>query len=173
MDDILICTKIIEENIKCTKRILERLQENDLYLKPEKCLFWRTEVEYLGMVISENKLKMDPVKVAGIADWPTPKTIKDVRSFLGFGNYYQRFIHAYGNLTKPLNDLLKKNVIFEWNQKRQEISDITGITNARHDETIRSRIRRIKICIRCCITTTRYQWRLASLCLSVQILQRN
>src|SRR5277367_6027360 len=113
MDDILICTKTIEENIKCTKQILQRLRENDLYLKPEKCLFWRTEVEYLGMVISENKLKMDPVKVTGIADWPTPKTIKDVRSFLGFGNYYRRFIHAYGDLTKPLNGLLKKNVLFE------------------------------------------------------------
>src|SRR5277367_4402951 len=97
MDDILICTKTIEENIRCTKRVLQRLEEHDLYLKPEKCLFWRTEVEYLGMVISENQLKLDPVKVAGIADWPTPKTIKDVRSFLGFGNYYRRFIHAYGD----------------------------------------------------------------------------
>src|SRR5271156_3241627 len=124
MDDILICTKIIEENIKCTKRVLQRLQDNDLYFKPEKCLFWRTEVEYLGMVISENQLKMDPVKVAGIADWPTPKTIKDVRSFLGFGNYYRQFIHAYGDLTKPLNDLLKKNVQFEWTQERQDIFEL-------------------------------------------------
>src|SRR5271155_2280096 len=123
MDDILILTNTIEDNIKCTKRILQRLQENNLYLKPEKCLFWKTEVKYLGMVISENKLKMDPVKVTGITDWPTPKTIKDVRSFLGFGNYYQRFIHAYGNLTKSLNELLKKNTPFKWNSE-QETFDI-------------------------------------------------
>src|SRR5271156_2548103 len=76
------------------------------------------------MVISENQLKMDPVKVAGITDWPTPKTIKDVRSFLRFGNYYRRFIHAYGDLTKPLNDLLKKNTQFEWTPERQETFDI-------------------------------------------------
>src|SRR5271168_4333807 len=124
MDDILICTKTIEENIKCTKRILQRLQENNLYLKPEKCLFWRTEVEYLGMVISENQRKMDPVKVAGITDWLTPKTIKDVRSFLGFGNYYRWFIHAYRDLTKPLNDLLKKNTQFAWTPERQGTFDI-------------------------------------------------
>src|SRR5271155_5943266 len=124
MDDILILTNTIKDNIKCTKQILQRLEENDLYLKPEKCLFWKTEVEYLGMVISENKLKMDPVKVTGIANWPTPKTIKDVRSFLRFGNYYRRFIHAYGNLTKPLNELLKRNTPFEWNPKRQDTFDI-------------------------------------------------
>src|SRR5271155_5331676 len=124
MDDILILTNTIKDNIKCTKRILQRLHENDLYLKPEKCIFWATEVEYLGMVISENKLKMDPVKFAGIANWPTPKTIKDVRSFLGFGNYYQRFIHTYGDLIKPLNDLLKKNIQFKWNQERQETFNI-------------------------------------------------
>jgi hypothetical protein len=71
-------------------------------------------VEYLGMIIEENKIAMDPVKLQGIADWPTPTTVKQVQSFLGFRNYYRQFIHGYGNLTRLLNDLLKKEEKFEW-----------------------------------------------------------
>jgi hypothetical protein len=67
---------------------------------------------------------MDPVKLEGIAKWPTPTTVKDVRSFLGFGNFYRRFIQNYGNLTKSLNELLKKDVKFEWNKERQETFDL-------------------------------------------------
>ena len=88
---------------------IQRLVDNDLYLKPEKCIFWTKEVEYLGMIISENQLQMDPVKLRGIAEWPVPTKVKNVRSFLGFGNYYCQFIHNYRNITRPLNDLLGKN----------------------------------------------------------------
>ena len=86
MDDIFIFTRTIEENVECTKRVLQRLADNDLYLKPEKSIFWAKEVEYLSMIISENQLRMDPVKLRGIAEWPRPTTVKNVRSFLGFGN---------------------------------------------------------------------------------------
>jgi Reverse transcriptase (RNA-dependent DNA polymerase)/RNase H-like domain found in reverse transcriptase len=120
MDDIFIFTKTIEENVECVKKVLQRLRDNDLYLKPEKCTFWTKEVEYLGMIISENQLQMDPVKLKGIAEWPAPANVKNVRSFLGFGNYYRRFIHNYGNITRPLNDLLGKNKTFEWSQECQE-----------------------------------------------------
>jgi len=89
MDDIFIFTKEIDDNIEKTRRILQRLTDNVLYLKPEKCVFWQTKVEYLGLIIKENKLAMDPVKLSGIADWPTPNTLKQVCSFLGFGNYYR------------------------------------------------------------------------------------
>ena len=91
MDDIFIFTKTIKENVECVKRVLRRLADNDLYLKPEKCIFWTKEVEYLGMIISENQLRMDPVKLRGIAEWPAPTNVKNVRSFLGFGNYYRQF----------------------------------------------------------------------------------
>jgi hypothetical protein len=78
MDDILIFSKTKEENIARTKQVLQRLKEHDLYLKPEKCTFWATEVEYLGMVVSENEIRMDPAKVTAIVKWPAPQTIKDV-----------------------------------------------------------------------------------------------
>src|SRR5271163_276798 len=119
MDDMLIFTRTKEENIKYTRQVLQKLTDNDLYLKPEKCTFWATKVDYLGLIIQENQLSMDPVKLAGIADWPTPTTIKEVRSFLGFGNFYPRFIQGYGHTTKPLNDLLKKDIKFEWKKEHK------------------------------------------------------
>ena len=88
MDDILIFAPdklILAEN---TKRVLAQLQENDLFLKPSKCKFNQTKVDYLGMVIEEGKISMDSGKLKGIQDWPTPTTVKQVRAFLGFGNFY-------------------------------------------------------------------------------------
>ena len=123
MDDIFIFTKELQWNIKYTKWTLQWLQDNDLYLKPEKCTFWMTKVEYLGLIIQENLISIDPVKLIGIKDWPTPTTVKQVWSFLGFGNYYWQFIHGYGNLTWPLNDLLRKDERFEWTQEWQDTFD--------------------------------------------------
>ena len=88
MDHIFIFTKELQRNIEYTKWTLQQLQENNLYLKPEKCTFWMMKVEYLGLIIQENLISMDPVKLNGIKDWPTLTTVKQVQSFLGFGNYY-------------------------------------------------------------------------------------
>ena len=106
-----------------TKRVLARLQENDLFLKPTKCEFNKTRVEYLGMVIEEGKISMDPGKLHGIRDWPSPTTVKETRGFLGFGNFYRRFIRHFSNLAKPLNDLLKKDQKFEWTEECQRAFD--------------------------------------------------
>ena len=78
MDDIFIFTRELSINIRHTRRILQKLWDNDLFIKPEKCVFWQNKVEYLGMIIEENKIGMDPVKLQRIADWPLPKTVKDV-----------------------------------------------------------------------------------------------
>ncbi len=109
MDDILIHVCMKEELKILTKQVLEQLQKYDLYLKLEKCKFAATEVDFLGMVITRNTIKMDPIKLARIRDWPTPTTVKQVRSFLGFGNYYRKFISRFAHLTRPLHDLTKKN----------------------------------------------------------------
>ena len=114
MDNIFIFTRKLIINIRHTRKILKKLQDNDLFVKPEKCIFWQNKVEYLGMIIKENKIGMDPVKLRGIADWLLPKTVKDIQSFLGFRNHYRKFIDSYGDLTTLLNELLRKDKKFEW-----------------------------------------------------------
>jgi len=79
MDDILIFAKDKRQLDKVTRKVLQRLQENDLYLKPEKCSFKKTKIDYLGMIIEEGKISMDPTKLKGIRDWPVPKTVKQVQ----------------------------------------------------------------------------------------------
>ena len=103
--------------------VLQRLQENDLYLKPKKCEFNKTSMEYLGLIIKEGQLSMDPVKLKGISDWLVPTTIKQVRAFLGFGNFYRRFIQKFSELALPLNNLLKKDTQFDWTPACQESFD--------------------------------------------------
>jgi Reverse transcriptase (RNA-dependent DNA polymerase) len=98
MDDILIFANTKEELERITKLVLEKLREHNLFLKAKKCEFCRTRIEYLGMIIEEGKISMDAVKLGGIRDWPVPTTLKQTRSFLGFGNFYRKFISHYSEL---------------------------------------------------------------------------
>ena len=88
MDDIFLFAKTPEELTTNTKKVLLRLRENDLYLKPGKCEFCKTKIEWLGMIIEEGKISMDPRKLKGITEWPALETVKQVQGFLGFGNFY-------------------------------------------------------------------------------------
>ena len=109
MDDILIHTKTKEHLLRRTKQVLDRLKKHDLYLNINKCFFEKEEVEYLGCVISHDTIKMDPIKLSGIRDWPPPTTVKQTQSFLGFGNFYQKFISGFAHIARPLHNLTKKN----------------------------------------------------------------
>jgi len=119
IDDILIFSKDPKEHHERTVQVLKRLRDKDLFLKPEKCIFNAKEVKYLGFIVKPNKISMDPTKLVGIKDWIPPKTVKGIRSFLGFGNFYRRFINRYAEITKPLNELTKKTKIFKWSQECQ------------------------------------------------------
>ena len=122
-DDILIHADTLNELRKRTKRVLDILRKEDLFLKPEKCDFEVTEVEYLGFIVRPGVIAMDPKKLAGIADWPPPKTLRQVRSFLGFGNFYRRFIPKYSHIVKPLTELTKKDHPFVWTTTCQDAFD--------------------------------------------------
>jgi Reverse transcriptase (RNA-dependent DNA polymerase) len=112
MDDILIATTgSLTQHHNKVAQILKKLQDNNLFLKPEKCQFYKQEVEYLGIIVGKGQVKMDPVKVKGIIDWPVPTNVSELRSFLGFGNYYKDFIPFYSRITRPLHDLTKKNTL--------------------------------------------------------------
>jgi hypothetical protein len=118
MDDMIISTDDDEEeHQKKVEHVLQKLLDNDLFLKPEKCKFHQTEVEYLGVIIGHSKVKMDPIKVKDVTDWPIPSTVKEVCSFLGFCNFYRTFIPHFSDITRPLNDLTCKGRAWTWNEK--------------------------------------------------------
>jgi len=119
LDDILIFTETLEEHRRATQTVMELLWKNNLFLKPEKCEFEKTEVEYLGVIISQNSVKMDPVKVAGVMEWPIPSNRKEVQSFLGFTNFYHRFIQGFSHLARPLFNLTWKDTEWRWVAEEQ------------------------------------------------------
>jgi len=117
MDDILIATTgSLGEHCSKVAHVLTKLRNNDLFLKPEKCHFHKEEVEYLGVIVGKGQVKMDPIKVQGITDWPIPTNLHEVRSFLGFGNYYKDFIANYSHIMWPLHDLTKKSTQWHWDE---------------------------------------------------------
>ena len=125
MDDIGIATKIpsLQAHIDAVADVLQVAQEHSLYFKPEKCIFHAPSMEYLGLILERTQTRMDPVKVAGMREWPTPTTVKGVRSFLGFCNYYRAFVQDFSELALPLNALMRKGVEFTWTTKEQDAFD--------------------------------------------------
>jgi hypothetical protein len=118
LDDILIFSKDLKEHRRITRIVMERLREHKLFLKHEKCEFEKTRIEYLGLIISAGQVEMDPVKVAGVAEWPAPTSRKEVQQFLGFANFYRRFIRDYSHIARPLFDLTGK-AEFKWGEEQE------------------------------------------------------
>jgi hypothetical protein len=125
MDDMLIHT---DDNVtshrKAVHRVLDKLQKHDLFLKPEKCLFEQKHMEFLGIILESGTIQMDPAKIQGVADWPRPKSVRDVRAFLGFTGFYRYFVPNYSIIARPLIDLTKKATPFHW-ETRQETAFLT------------------------------------------------
>ena len=119
MDDIVVHSKDIHEHRKHVSRILHVLRENKLSLKPEKCWFDKEEIEFLGIIVSKDSVKMDPAKVQAIIEWPTPKCKKEVQQFLGFINFYQRFCEGHAKIAKPLTKLTG-NLKWHWGPEQRE-----------------------------------------------------
>jgi hypothetical protein len=119
LDDILIFGNDEKEHRKLVKEVLKRLRENDLFAKAEKCSFEQTSMKYLGMVISHNKVEMDEEKLKGVLEWPIPTKVKHVQAFIGFANYYRRFIKDFSKIVKPLTNLTKKDQAWVWEAEQQ------------------------------------------------------
>ena len=107
LDDILIYSDNLEEHRQHVKEVLKRLRKHKLYASPSK-------IEFLGYIISTDGLQMDESKVQAIWDWPAPRRVKDVQSFLGFANFYRRFIKGYSELSAPLTFLTQKTTSWTW-----------------------------------------------------------
>ena len=124
MDNIMIFTKTLEEHRIIVKEVLQILRDNKLSLKHTKCDFETVETEYLGLVVSEGQIKMDPGKVKGVINWLVPKNRKELRGFLGFLNFHCRFIEGFASTTCPLNALTSEKITFKWTPTCQEAFDM-------------------------------------------------
>jgi len=109
LDDILIFGTCLKEHRQLVKEVLKRLQFNDLYAKAEKCFFEQSSIKYLDIIISENKVQMDKEKLSGVLEWPVLTKVKQVQAFLGFVNFYCKFIENFTKMSKSLSDLTKKD----------------------------------------------------------------
>jgi hypothetical protein len=107
-DDILIYSKSWADHLRHVHAVFQLLQENLLMLKRSKCIFGAEQVAYLGHIISAEGVAMDPAKVQGVLDWPTPRTLRVLRGFLGLAGYYRKFIRDFSAIAAPLTALLKK-----------------------------------------------------------------
>ena len=105
-NDIIIYSDTKEEHLKRLEAVFQKLAAAGLKPKPSKCFFFREEIEYLGHVVSCKGISTNPKKVEAVTKWPTPKTVYDVRSFLGFVGYCRRFIKDFSKLSKPIRDVI-------------------------------------------------------------------
>lgn len=114
VDDILFYSKNFEAHLHHLKQVFHRLQDAGLTLKPSKCQFAVEQVSYLGHRFSKNGVMVDPSKIALVQNYPFPKNQNEIRSFMGLCNYYRKFVNSYSIIASPLNELLQKNIPFEW-----------------------------------------------------------
>ena len=98
LDNILVYSDDPAKHTEHVHEVLHRLQKHGLYARPDKCRFSSNTVEYLGFILTKEGLKMDPSKVQTIQDWPKPRKVKDIQSFLGFANFYCCFISDYSDI---------------------------------------------------------------------------
>ncbi|GJS42271.1 putative nucleotidyltransferase, ribonuclease H [Tanacetum coccineum] len=119
LDDIVVYSHTLKEHVLHLKQVFQMLQENELYVKLEKCSFAQDKVEFLGHKIKDGGLMRDGAKIKAIQDWEPPTKVTELRSFLGLVNYYRRFIMGYSAIASPLTELLKKNKAWIWDEECQ------------------------------------------------------
>ncbi|CAI5467973.1 unnamed protein product [Closterium sp. Yama58-4] len=120
LDDILVFSKTKEEHVQHLQKVFEVLRREQLYAKQSKCEFFLPDVEFLGHVVSASGIRTDPKKIAAVQDWLAPTSVKELQSFLGFANYYRRFVQEYASIASPLTDLLRKGVEYVWGPAQQQ-----------------------------------------------------
>ncbi|CCO36389.1 Retrotransposable element Tf2 155 kDa protein type 1 [Rhizoctonia solani AG-1 IB] len=119
LDDILIFSRNPEEHESHVKEVLQRLMNMQLFCKGSKCEFHQTTVEYLGIIVSDKGFSLDKLKIQAAQEWPTPTTIKQVQLFLGFANFVRRFVANFSQTARPLHNLVRKEVKWQWTEKEE------------------------------------------------------
>ena len=119
-DDIIVYSKTLEEHKEHLSKVFQELQEHKLYVNSKKSEFFFKEISYLGHIISKDAIRMDPYKLKIIQEWPQPLNLHELRSFIGMCSYYRRFIEKFSIKARPLHDLTKKKIKFQWTAKENE-----------------------------------------------------
>jgi hypothetical protein len=117
IDNILVFSKTTEEHEEHLRIVLGKLRQQQLCAKFSKCEFWMREVAFLGHVLSAEGEVIDPSKIEAVSKWQSPNSVKEIRSFLGLGGYYRRFIENFSKIAKPMTELLKSNTLYVWLDK--------------------------------------------------------
>ena len=121
INNVIVGTETEEGHDELVAEIIKRLEENDLYVKLEKCKWKVREVGFLGVVIGPEGIKIEEEKVKGVLEWPTPKCVKDMQKFLGLVNYYHWFIEEFAAVARPLHDMVKKDKKWDWTEKQEKV----------------------------------------------------
>ena len=120
MDDMLVGTETEEGHDEIIEEVLKRLEENNLYVKPEKCMWKVRKVPFLGVVMGEGKVEMEKEKVGGVLKWPIQQCVRDVRKFLGLANYYRHFVKDFAKVALPINRLTRKDEKWRWGEEQEK-----------------------------------------------------
>ena len=123
LDDIIVLGKTFDDHLLNLAAVFHRLREAGLKVKPSKCAFLKSEVCYLGHIISRNGVAADPQKIEKVANWPAPTMTREIQQFLGFASYYRRFIKKFAEIAKPLHRLTERGATFCWNDSCQSAFD--------------------------------------------------
>ena len=119
INDVMVATEMEEEHDEIVEEVLKRLEENDLFVKLEKCMWKVREVEFLGVIIGKDGVRMEKEKVQRVIEWPVPRSVKDVQKFLGLANYYRWFVKDFAMIAKLLYEMTRKGKKWEWREKQQ------------------------------------------------------
>ena len=123
LDNILVYSKTLKDHRSHIRQVLECLRKAGIQADVDKCKFYIQETKFLGLIISTKGIQIDPQKVSTILDWAQPTSLRHIRSFLGFCNFYRRFIRDFSKLAKPLTSLTKKDTPFDWLSACQSVFD--------------------------------------------------
>jgi len=123
VDDVLVGTETEEGHDEIVEEVLRRLEENNLYIKPEECAWKVRKIGFLGVVIKPSGIEIEKEKVDGVLSWLEPRNVKDVRKFLGLTNYYRRFIKNFAQVARPMNVLMRKDIKWQWEEEQQKAFD--------------------------------------------------
>ena len=120
LDDICVFSKTEEEHMKHLRLVLDKLREVKLTIAWHKCHFFQKELLFVGHIVTADGVKADPAKITAVTQYPRPRDVHELRSFLGMTNYFRKFVHKYANITAPLTQLLRKDSDFEWTDAQQQ-----------------------------------------------------